>query len=218
VSDAVSTATPPFAPSELVVLFGDRFAPEAGLLAAKEEILTSAIKVNAEKLMTAAVATAVWAVHRSGAARLEMRTGKALFGLMKTQKLHIVRGTGASGFPAGSIEAHIAGAAHAEPEVQKLLEAYIGGETVDPSGLILGKIKRGMATRGLLDIVERTTMMVFTTADFALPEATRAAAAREPLDAVQSLLRDAEQREPMLFKEVQKDIDGARAMMTDNRD
>lgn len=216
--DAVSTVTPAFAPSELVVLFGDQFTPEAGLLASKEEILTSGIKVNAEKLMNAAVGAAVWAVHRSGAARLETRTGKALFGLMKTQKLHVVRGTGASAFPAGSIEAQIVDASQSEPELQKFLEGYVGGETADPSGRILGKIKAGMASRGLLEVVERKTMMVFTTADFVLPEATRAAAARESLDAVQSLLRDAGQREAELHKAVQKAIDGARVAMTESRD
>ena len=101
------SATPTFAPSELVLLFGDRFTPEAGMLASKEEILTSGVKVNSEKLMNAAVGAAVWAVHRAGAATLEIRQGKALFGLMKTQKLHVVRGAAPSTFPSA-----LAGVAH----------------------------------------------------------------------------------------------------------
>jgi hypothetical protein len=217
VSDAVST-TPTFAPSELVLLFGDRFTPEAGMLASKEEVLTSSVKVNSEKLMNAAVGAAVWAAQGSGAVRLELRQGKALFGLIKTQKLHVVRGTGAPAFPPYSLETLIIDAAGDGPELQKLLESYIGGEVADPPARVLARIKAGMAERGLLGQEERKTMMVFTTVAYTLPETTRAAAERESLDAVQSLLRDAEQREPELFKAVQKDIDGARVMMTESRD
>jgi hypothetical protein len=82
---------------------------------------------------------------------------------------------------------------------------------------VLGKIKAGMAERGLLGREERTTMKVFTTVAYTLPNATRAAAARVPLDAVHSLLRDAE-RDPELARHVQKDIDGARVGMTESRD
>jgi hypothetical protein len=217
VSDAES-ASATFAPSELVVLFGDRFTPEAGMLASKEEVLTSGVKVNAEKLMNAAVGAALWAVHRSGAATLELRQGKALFGLMKTQKLHVVRGAGTAGFPPHSLESRIVEASASGPEVQKLLEAYIGGEVADPPARVLALIKAGMAERGLLGREERTSMMVFTTVAYTLPQGTRAAAEGAGVDAVQALLRDAEQREPALFKEVQKDIDGARVMMTESRD
>jgi hypothetical protein len=218
VSDAVAAVPATFAPSELVLLFGDRFTPEAGLLGSKEEILTSGVKVGAEKLMNAAVGAAFWAVHRSGAATLEMRRGTKLFGLMKSQKLHIVRGTVPSPFPAGSLESVIVEASELEPEVQGILESYLSSETSDPSARLLGLMKAGMSGRGLLDVEERKTMMVFTTVGYTLPDATRAAAAREPLEPVQSLLRDAEQREPELFKAVQKAIDGARVMMTESSD
>src|SRR5687767_9236088 len=96
-SEDVSTA-PTFAPSELVILFGDRFAPQAGLLASKEEILTSGVKVNSEQLMNAAIKAALYTVHRSGAARLQVRAGKALFGLMNTQKLFLLQGPGTASF------------------------------------------------------------------------------------------------------------------------
>lgn len=217
-NDAVSAATRTFAPSELVLLFGDRFTPEAGLLASKEEILTSGIKVNAEKLMNAAVGAAVWAVHRSGAATLETRQAKALFGLMKKQKLHIVRGTVPSPFPAGSLESVIVEASELEPEVQGILESYIGGEVSDPPARVLELMKAGLSGRHLLTAEERKTLKVFTTIAYTLPDSTRAAAGREPLEPVQALLRDAEQREPELFKAVQKAIDGARVMMTESRD
>jgi hypothetical protein len=218
VTDAVSAAVSTFAPSELVLLFGDRFAPEAGLLASREEVLTSGVKVNAQKLMDAAVAAAFWAVHRSGAATLELRQGSKLFGLMKTQKLHIVRGTVPSPFPAGSLESVIVEASEQAPEVRGILESFIGSEVMDPPARVLGLMKAGLSGRDLLQTEERKTMKVFTTVAYTLPESTRAAAERQPLEPVQALLRDSEQREPELFKAVQKAIDGARVTMTESRD
>jgi hypothetical protein len=217
VSQSPSTAVPAFAPSELVVLFGDRFVPEGGLMGYKEEVLTSGAKVVTDKLMGAAVTAALWAVHRSGAATLEVRQAKALFGLMKTQKLHLVRGGGAAAFPAHSLEDRLVDAAGAGPEVQKLLEEFIGAEVSDPAGHAIARIKDGLAARGLLETAERKTMLVFTTTTFVLPASTRAAAERQPLDPVRTLLRDAE-REPELRRMVQKAIDGARVSMTESSD
>lgn len=217
-TEAVSAVPSTFAPSELVLLFGDRFSPEAGLLSSKEEVLTSGVKVNAQKLMDAAVGTAFWAVHRSGAATLEVREGKKLFGLMKSHKLHIVRGTAPSTFPAGSLESVIVEASEQAPEVRGILESFIGNEVMDPPARVLSLMKAGMAGRGLLETEERKAMMVFTTVSFTLPESTRAAAVREPLEPVQALLRDAGKREPELFTAVQKAIDSARVRMTENRD
>jgi hypothetical protein len=214
-SEALSTA---FAPSELVILFGDRFAPEAGLLASKEEILTSGVKVNAEKLMNAAMKAALYAVHRSGAAELRLRAGKALFGLMNTQKLFLLQGSGSAQFPAGSLEAYLLEQAVLETEVEAVLKAYIGEESSNPPQRALGLMKRGMSERGMLEAEMKKSMLFFATVDYVLPAATRMAAEAEPLEPVQQLLRDFEQREPELDKAVQKDIDAARVFMTSSSD
>ena len=210
--------TPTFAPSELVILFGDRFAPEAGLLGYKEEILTSGVKVSSEKLMNAAIKAALYAVHRSGAARLELRAGKAMFGLMNTSKLFLLQGSGTASFPAGSLEAYLLEAAVMETEVKDVLKAFIGEEVSNPPQRALGLMKRGLSERGLLEAEMKKTMMFLTTIDYVLPAATRMAAEAEPLEPVQQLLREFEQREPELDKAAQKDIDAARVQMTESRD
>jgi hypothetical protein len=207
----------PFTPSELVVLFGDRFAPEAGMLASKEEVLTSGVKVNAQRLMEEALSAALLAVHASGAARLEERTGTTLFGLMKKHTLHLVRGTGASLFPAGSVEAALVAAASGR-EAWEALTGWIGHESTDPSVRILSLIKEGLAARGLLEVRERKALKLFTVSTFVLPDAARHAASAEPLEPVQELLRQGRQREPGLWKAVQKAIDTARAQMTERSD
>jgi hypothetical protein len=215
-SDVESTAAQ-FAPSELVILFGDKFAPEAGLLASKEEVLTSGQKVNSEKLMNAAMKAALYSVHRSGAARLDLQPGKALFGLMNTTKLFLRQGTGSATFPQGSLEDYLLQAAVMENEVEDVIKAFIGEEVSNLPQRALGLMKRGMSERGLLEAEMKKTMMVFTTIDYALPAATRMAAEAQGYADVQQLLRDLEQREPELDKAVQKDIDSARVIMTASR-
>ncbi|HEX2211227.1 MAG TPA: hypothetical protein VHG93_26320 [Longimicrobium sp.] len=215
-SDVSTTA--PFAPSELVVLFGDRFAPEAGMLTSKEEILTSGVKVNSEKLMNAAIKAALYAVHRSGAGRLETRAGMALFGLKKTRKLFLLQGTGSAHFPAGSLEAFLLEAVVMEQEVKDVLKAFIGEETSNPPQRALALIKRGMSERGLLEAEMKKTMLFLTTIDYALPAATRMAAEAQGIAEAQQLLREFEQREPELDQALQKEIDSARVFMTSSND
>src|SRR5688500_850844 len=100
-SQPIAHSAPTFTPSELVVLFGDRFADEGGMLTAKEEILTSGRKVSVEKVAKAAMAAAVLGAEQAGAVRLDPRAGKALFGLVKTRNLHLVPGASPEAFPRG---------------------------------------------------------------------------------------------------------------------
>jgi hypothetical protein len=215
-SETFSTAA--FAPSELVILFGDRFAPEAGMLASKEEILTSGVKVSSEKLMNAAIKAALYAVHRSGAAKLQIRAGKALFGLMSTKKLFLLQGSGSAQFPAGSLEAYLVEQAVLEREVEDVLKAFIEEESSNPPQRALGLMKRGMSERGMLEAQMKKSMLFFATVDYVLPAATRMAAEAESLEPVQQLLREFEQREPELDLAVQKGIDAARVSMTSSSD
>lgn len=217
-SEAVPGDTPMFAPSELVILFGDRFAPEAGMLISKEEILTSGAKVNSEKLMNAAMKAGLYAVHRAGAARLQLREGSAMFGLRKTQTVFLLQGSGFAPFPAGSFESYLLEAAVLERDLADVLAAYIGEEVSNPPQRALGLMKRGMSERGMLEAEMRKTMLVFTTIDYVLPPDTRMAAEAQPLEPVQQLLRELEQREPELDRAVQKAIDSARVRMTSSND
>jgi hypothetical protein len=216
-SEAVPTVST-FAPSELVILFGDRFAPEAGLLGSKEEILTSGVKVSSEKLMNAAIKAALYTVHRSGAAKLQVRAGKALFGLMNTQKLFLLQGPGSAAFPAGSLEAYLLEQAVLETGVEDVLKAFIGEEVSNPPQRALGLMKRGLSERGMLEAEMKKSLLVFATIDYVLPAATRMAAEAESVEPVLQLLREFEQREPELDKAAQKAIDGARVAMTSSSD
>jgi hypothetical protein len=213
-SETVTTA-PVFAPSELVILFGDRFVPLAPLLGWKEEVLTSGVKVSAEALTSAAMAAALYAVQHSGAGRLEAQRGAALFGLMKTRKLVLSKGPASASFPAGSLEAYLLKAVEGgEEEVDDVLKAFIGEPSSDPSQRTLGLLKRGMSERGLLEAQMKRAFVFFSTTAYALPAATRRAAEAQPLEPVLQLLREMKWRDPELDREVQVNIDRARDRAT----
>jgi hypothetical protein len=219
VSQSTPTSTvQAFSPSELVVLFGDQFVPEASMLSSKEEILTSGVKVNSQTLMEKAMHAALWTLRREGAVRVEIRQGKALFGLLKTQKVHLVPGTAVASYPEGSLEAHLVEAAGMENELDAGLASFFGQESRDPAARALGLMKRGLSSRGLLEVEEKKTLMVFTTVGYVLPASTRELASRHSVAPIKQLLAEVEQKEPELFKAVDKAIDSARVKMTEDSD
>jgi hypothetical protein len=157
-------------------------------------------------------------VHRSGAAKLQVRAGKALFGLMNTQKLFLLQGAGSASFPTGSLEAYLLEQAVLETEVENVLKTFIGDEVSNPPQRVLGLMKRGMSERGMLEAEMKKSLLVFATIDYVLPAAARMAAEAQSLEPVQQVLRELEQREPELDKAAQKAIDGARVAMTSSSD
>lgn len=213
-----TSAADVFAPSELVVLFGDQLVPDASMLSSKEEILTSGVRVNSQTLMEKAMHAAVWTLRRDGAIGLEIRQGKALFGLIRTRKLHLVRGTASASSPEGSLEAHLVEAAGAENELDAVLASFIGQDSNDPPARAIGLMKRGLSGRGLLEVEEKKTLMVFTSVAYVLPASTRELASRHSVLPIKQLLAEVEQTEPELFKAVDKAIDSARVKMTEDSD
>lgn len=213
-----ASAADAFSPSELVVLFGDQFVPDASMLSSKEEILTSGVRVNSQTLMEKAMHAAVWTLQRAGAVRLEIRQGKALFGLLNTHKLYLMAGTAAPRYPEGCLESYLAEAAGMEDELDAALASFFGQESRDPAARALGLMKRGLSSRGLLEVEEKKTLMVFTTVGYVLPASTRELASRHAVDPIRQLLAEVEQKEPELFKAVDKAIDSARVKMTEDSD
>ena len=205
-----------FTPSELVVLFGDRFAEPAGMLGWKEEVMTSGTKVSSDKLAVQALAAALLAAEQAGSVALEPRSRKAMFGLVTKQALHVVPAGGSSSWPAGTLEAAVVSEAQKQPTVQDLFTAVIGAESQSAANRVIAMVKAGLAARDLLEVEEKKVLKVFTTAKFTLPAATRAAAERAPLEPVRDLLGRFQQQRPDVWKTVEKDIRAALVWMTES--
>ena len=215
---APHVAPAPFTPSELVTFFGERFAGEGGMLTAKEEVLGSGRKVSSEELARAAILAAILEAERAGAVRLETRATSKLFGLVKGEKLHLIPGGAAAAWPRGSLEQAVADAAAREPTVEEAVAAIVAKESYNPSQELLAIVKAGMTARGLLEVEEKKTLVVFSSARFIVPEDTRLAAGHADVAAVERMLREAEQGRPAIWQALVKNVRAGIVWMTASHD
>lgn len=184
------TATPSttFAPSELVLLFGDRFVGEGSFTRGKEELLTGAGVVAQNDLAREVLALALLAMEQCGEIRVFLETRKALLGLVKREVL-VAEATGSrAAWPAGSLEGELRETINgSRSEVFAVVHRWLGNDMASPERFVLDRVKRGMVGRGLVHREEKRTMKVFVSHADSLPPATRALLADESPDALLAL-------------------------------
>jgi hypothetical protein len=135
-------------PSEAVLLFGDRFLKKSMF---GEKLLLADHKVSTADLANKMMAAAILANEQLGLIKLRVEKGKALFGLMKTEKLMIAPGSGVPSWPAQSPESGLLKTLGKNDMVLKdLLIAYIGDIAASPEGDFIHGVKGGLAERGLV--------------------------------------------------------------------
>lgn len=204
-----------FAPTELVLLFGDRFAGEGSLLKGKEALLTTGAVVAANPLAETLMEVAFLSLERTGFARLEVQERKALFGLSRKTAVHATLLT-AERAPLGLLERRLAEALMRGPtDVNEVIYRFFGRDVSWPLGDILATVKAGLHERGLLDAEREKTMLVFTTTKYRLPEAARHAVSSASPDGPLALLRDADAR-PGLRAALKREIDQGIARRTES--
>lgn len=214
-SDPQSSAPLVLTPSERVLLFGDRFAKPAGMLGHGETVLSSGVKVGADDLAVQAIAAAYLACEQAGAVRFEERQGKALFGLMKTNAMHVVPGQKPVGWPAGSLESWIVQGVQPQPKVSDLSRGLLcSSQEYSPAQTMFARLKAALAERGIVHADARTTLKVFTSVTFTLPDAVRAAAEKGGTAHVQALLDNTRQQRPKLWDDLTTAIRNAINWMT----
>ncbi|MFL5381606.1 MAG: hypothetical protein ACJ8GN_03705 [Longimicrobiaceae bacterium] len=205
-------------PSERVLIFGDRFSTPAGMLGYSEVVLSSGSKVDADRLAQNLFAAAFLANEQAGAIGLELRQGKAMFGLMKTEKLHAVSGHEQVGWPQGSLEAVIAASVQRHPEVDDLVGGILGQKTNSPAQSLCARAKAALAARGVLHAEEKKTLKVFTSVTYLLPEHARMAAEQTGAGHVEQMLRACQQQRPQLWAALIRDIKAGITWMTASND
>lgn len=177
-----------FAPSELVLLFGDRFVGEGSFTRGKEELLTGAGAVAQSDLAREVLALALLAMEHSGEIRIFMETRKALLGLVKREVL-VAEATGSrAAWPAGSLEGELRETINgSRSEIAEVVHRWLGNDMENPDRFVLDRVKRGMVGRGLVHREEKRTMKVFVSHADSLPAATRALLAGEAPDTLLAL-------------------------------
>jgi hypothetical protein len=210
-----TTAAATLTPSEVVVLHGEQFAGEGGLLRANEVLLLSGAKVRADQLAEAALAALVLANEQAGHLRLALEKKKVFFGLFKREALMAYPATPGA-WPARSAEWAISQSVQERPkEVDDLLSQFISEQTSNGSGQALAQVKAGMAARGVLEVEEKKVLKVFTTSTFVASDSTRAMAAAARPDEVKELLGACERQRPEVWKALMADVRGAIDRMTE---
>lgn len=215
----LESAAPPLVltPSERVFLFGDRFTKPAGMLGYSEVVLSSGVKVGADELALVAIAAAYLACEQAGAVRFEERQGKALFGLVKTNALHVAPGQRPMAWPEGSLESWIVQGARSEPKVSEFSRSLLSNSTeYSPSQTMFGRLKAALAHRGVLHAQEKKTLKVFSSIEYTLPDHARAAAEQGGTRHVEAMLDACRQQRPRLWNDLTAAIRGAISYMTTN--
>lgn len=211
-----------FAPTELVVLNGEKFAkPSRGGI----KLLHLDQKVDERQLGRAVLAAAVLANERENVIRVgEVREWKALFGLRKGKRPDgLGTGPASAGWSSGSLEARV------RPLVDQLVAKksnfgfnlfynLIGKETDNPWHHVIWLVENGLVQRGLLDVNKEKVLKVFTRTSLTLPQATRDLAATRSSDPVQQLIDDCQRNRPEVWKALIEDIDRAASAQTTRQD
>jgi redox-regulated HSP33 family molecular chaperone len=200
-----------FAPSELVLLNGEKFAKK--VLAGNVQLLHSQEKVSVAQLGQAMLAAAFLANERSGNIRLETRQKKAMLGLRKVTGLQVLPVSVTPAWPEHSFEAQIYSLVEhlgQHNEVNDVVYAWLGQDSGNPWNSVIELVKEGMAERGLLERSEEKKLKIFTSVKHELPQSTANQAAQEPITSIQQLLaeneRDRRELWDLLVKEIKKGI------------
>lgn len=214
-----STPSTTFAPSELVLLFGDRFAGPGTRTKGKEELLSGAAVVAADDLAGSVLLVALLSLEQAGLIRLEARVRKSLFGLVKRPTVFAVATGAGRIWPAGSIEPRLLAAlAGGEADVSDVVYRFFGEDHPSPGTGLLTMAKVALVDRGLLERGVVTKLKILTTVTFRLPDATRELLRGESPDAALALLRAAEGRGPEFLATLRKRVSNAFARRTESGD
>ena len=186
----------PISPSELVLLKGDQFAKK--VMMGNIKLLNSEASVSVSQLGQAILAVAVLAAEAAGNLQLEVRQGKAMFGLRKVKNLYANPTPTPVEWPKYSLEAQLPPIAERfkndqeSNEVSNLIYSWLRQDSSSPWQSTIEMVKSGLAERGLLDTSEETKLKVFTVTNYSLPQDTALLAAEQPIEPVKQLLANCE--------------------------
>jgi hypothetical protein len=200
------------APSELILLNGDKFAKK--VMIGNIDLLHTPVSVSAAQLGQAILASAFLACEQTGAIRLETRQKKAMMGLRKIINLYATPKDGVE-WPAYSLESKIgtiAGqlqAGKGDNEVSNVIYTWLGEDSGSPWQSAIELVKSGMADRGLLDRLQEKKLKVFSVTRYQLPDKTASLVQEIPIAPLQRLLEDCEKMRPEIWKMLVKQINSA---------
>jgi hypothetical protein len=212
----------PISSSELVLLRGDQFAKK--VMIGNIKLLHTDASVSISQLGQAILAAAVLAAEAAGNLQLEVRQGKAMFGLRKVKNLYANPTPTPVEWPKYSLEAQLPPIAERykndqdSHEVSNLIYAWLRQDSSSPWQSAIEMVQSGLAERGLLDTSEETKLKVFTKINYSLPESTASLAAEQPIEPVKQLLANCENDRREIWDLLVKQIKSAIKARTEQDD
>ena len=201
-------------PSETVLLFGDRFVKKAML---GERLILADVKVNVSDLAETMMTAGILASHERGFIRLSIEKGKALFGLIKTEKLKIARGDRQADWPSQSFEGGLLSLLGNEPvDLDDLVIAYIGGQSSVPQHDFIARVKGNLATRGIVTAEIKKVLGLSIGLNVLLTVAQRTRIEQAGSSDVTALLANAEKSQPEIVKKVRSNVSAAFSNRTES--
>jgi len=199
-------------PSEVVLLFGDRFVKKSML---GEKLLLVDKKVSMTELAYTMMTAGIFACQARGQVTLNIEKGKALFGLMKTEKLKVAGGNAPVDWPQHSFEsAFLRALGSQQIELDDLIIAYIGGIAASPEQDFIFQVKSALADRGILTAETKKTLGIFSSTNVSVTPEQRARIEQHGPADVTSLIANAEKTQPEIFRKVKQAVSSAFANRT----
>ncbi|UCD97478.1 MAG: hypothetical protein JSV42_10910 [Chloroflexota bacterium] len=179
-------------PSELVLLNGEQFAKK--VLLGNIQLLHTDVSVSIAQLAQAMLTAAVLADEAAGNIHLDVRQGKAMFGLRKVNNLYANPTPQPNQWPQYSLESKLPEIAtqlmndEDSHQVSNLIYAWLRQDSAQPWQSAIEMVKQGMAERGLLDRTEEKRLKVLTVVNYSLPSTTAEMTRQLPVQPVKQLL------------------------------
>ncbi len=198
------------APSEMVLLNGERFASRARF--GNVKLPQSGEGVSAKELGTILLATAFLAAERACAVRLDVREKKTLFGLRKVDTLYAEPLDSHVAWPKNCLESQIYVLADKlrrdqnRHEVANIIYIWLGHDTNSPWHTAVDHVQSGMADRGALARIQERTLRILKTTGYKVTVSTSRQAAEMPLSPIFQLLEDCQRTRPYIWQLLMKQI------------
>lgn len=188
------------APSELVCIFGTRFAAKHGKTDASVPAHVPGKQEDYDLLAHKTLAAAFLADEQAGSLRLETGTKKALFGLRKVPVLNAVATDTPPPFAPDSWESLIyRRLLKSTDRTASILALVSVPKSAKATREVFNTAFKGMTDRGFTVATEKTMMKIHYT-EWSLAGGADAIAAQQPIDPIESSLQQAEQTRPDVWK------------------
>lgn len=192
------------APSELVLLNGDRFAGKSRI--GNVKLPQNGATVSAGDLGQIILAAAFLSCEKASVIRLEVRKKKTLLGLRKVDVLYVEPQKKNHDWPKHSLESEIYSLTvrlrddKGSNEVANIIYEWLGENSASPWQRAVELVQSGMADRGALARIQERRMKVLKTTSYKMTVSTARQAAEQPLDPVIRLLEECQYTRPYIWQ------------------